>query len=155
MKEEPRFPEIGDYVRHHGRLVSTEIIPPPPQPPPQKNYIFEEIEAECELRLNGEKMIEIQTLSDFYGLETSVKSAMVEMHDYACKKNIGPEHDLEVVVVRVARQYRCRPTGDENFYDKKFFGFKRLDYGARHNVPDTVRTVVWSSRGKLPVVLED
>jgi len=148
MKKEPRLPELGEYVSYHGRLVSIEEITPPPHPPPQKDYIFEEIEAECELRFNGETMTKIQTLTDFYGFETSVKRAMAEMHDYAHKRNIGPENDLGVVVVRVARQCRCRPSpdGDYNFYDKDFFAFKRLGYGAQRDVPDTVRTVVWSSR---------
>ena len=43
----PRLPEIDEFVRHHGRLVAVEEIPPPPQPPPKKDYIFEDIEAEC------------------------------------------------------------------------------------------------------------
>jgi len=144
--DKPRLPKIGEFVRHHGRLIAIETIPPPPQPPPKKDYIFEEIEAECRLRFNGEIIKEIQTLTDFYGLETGIKTAIKEMKKYVIKKKIGPESDLEVVVIKVERQFRARPTNEENFYDKTFFDFDALDYGSQHNVPDPVRTVVWSSK---------
>jgi len=77
LMNHPRLPNIGDFVRHFGRLVGIEKVPPPPppQPPPKKDYIFVEISARCELRFNGETIKELQELSDFYGLETSVSCA--------------------------------------------------------------------------------
>lgn len=141
-----RLPEKGEFVRHIGRLVDIEEIQPPPQPPPKRDYIFESITAVCEIRFNGETIKELQTLNDFYGLETSVKSAIEEMKEFCTKKNIGPESDIEVVVVRVAEQCRFRPSKNENFYDKQFFYFNYLDYGSRRDLPDPVKTVVWSSK---------
>ena len=78
-KNEPRLPIVGEFVRHHGTLIAIEEVPPKPQPPPKIDYIFEEIEARCEMRHKGEVIKEIQTLWDFYGLETSVKSAIEYM----------------------------------------------------------------------------
>lgn len=141
-----RLPNIGEFVRHHGTLLAVEITPPPPPPPPQKDYIFEEITARCELRLNGGVVKEIQTLNDFYGLETSVVSAKEEMKKYAEDNHVGPDSDLEVVVVRVASQFRARPKSTENFYDDQFFDFSVLDRGARWNLPEPVETIVWSSK---------
>jgi hypothetical protein len=138
---EPRLPEVGEYVRHHGTLVAIEEIPPPPQPPPQRDYIFEAITAECQLRLNGEVVKEIQEYNDFYGLNTSVESSIKEMKAFAAKKSIGPDSELEVVVIKVETQFRARPKETENFYDKTFFDFKYS-----RGLPDPKRTVIWSSK---------
>lgn len=143
---EPRLPIEGEFVRHVGRLIKIQEIPPEPQPPPVKDYIFEEIEARCEIRLNGETIKDIQTLNDFYGLGTGIKSAIEEMKEYAEERSIGPESDIEVVVVRVERQFRAKPTSKENFYDKNFFDFKSLEYGSSFDLPDDVETVAWSSK---------
>ena len=146
---QPRLPKIGEFVRHHGKLVAIETIPPPPMPPPKKDYIFENVFARCEIRLNGETIRDLQTLNDFYGLETSVKKAIDGMKKYAQSRNIGPGSDVEVVVVKVVSQIRTRPLDTENIYNRVFFDFRFLDHGCEANLPDPVETVVWSSKDLL------
>lgn len=143
-KNEPRLPIVGEFVRHHGTLIAIEEVPPLPQPPPQTDYIFEEIEARCEMRLSGEVIKEIQTLNDFYGLGTSVEVAIKEMKDYADKRDLDFESDLEVVVVKVVTQFRATPLKEDNFYDKTFFDFRGSIN--RSNLPNPVETIVWSSK---------
>lgn len=146
-KETPRLPEVGEFVRQHGRLIAVEVVPPPPPPPPQKDYIFEEIEARCEIRRNGELFKELHTNNDFYGLETSVKVAIEEMEAMAAQQQIGPESELEIVVVRVTSYFRARPQDKENLYDRKFVDFEPIPRWSRNNVPGETETVVWSSKG--------
>jgi hypothetical protein len=38
--DKPRLPEIGEFVRHYGKLVGIETVQPPPSPQPKKDYIF-------------------------------------------------------------------------------------------------------------------
>ena len=140
----PRLPKVGEYVRNHGRLIAIEIIPPPPQPLPEKDYIFEETEARCEIRFNDEVINIIQLLNDFYGEGTGAESAIKEMKKYAAERGIGPDSDIEVVVVKITKQIRYRPLSRQSFYDKEFYDFKWL--GMCHNLPDPVEVVVWSSK---------
>lgn len=145
---EPRLPVVGEFVRTVGTLVRIEVVTPPP-PPPETDYIFEKIEARCELRLrDGTELKKLQTLNDFYGLETSVETAIEEMEAYAQKHNIGPDSDIEVVVVKVTSQCRAQPIYDQkNFYDKEFMDFNALPLGSKRGVAEPVEEVVWSSRG--------
>lgn len=143
---QPRIPEVGEFVRPHGTLVRIEEIPPKPVPP-QTDYIFEQITARCEMRLtSGEVIKEIQTLNDFYGLETSVTTAIAEMKAYAAENSLGADSDVEVVVVRVVEQYRKRPRSDKNFYDTTFFDFESLTIWTRRSLPEPIETVAWSSK---------
>ena len=145
---QPRIPEEGEFVRGQGTLVGIEIIPPEPVPP-QTDYIFEQIEARCELRLHGEVIQDIQTLNDFYGLETSVETAIAEMKAYAERKQIGSSSDVEVVVFRVATQYRLSKKAGKNFYDETFFDFVPLASGSRRGLPEPDEKVVWSSKHEV------
>ena len=61
MDNNIKLPVIGDFVRNAGRLVAIETTEPVPPP---KDYIFEEIEARCEIRLNGKVIKEIGTYND-------------------------------------------------------------------------------------------
>jgi len=142
-----KLPKKGDFVRHHGTLIRIDIATPPPLPPPVKDFIFEEQEARCELRLNGKQLKELQTLNDFDGLGTAVKSAIEEMKRYTGTNNIGKDSDLEVVVVEVVSQFRAKPLSKENFYDKEYFDFERNHSYNRPELPVPVETVVWSSKG--------
>lgn len=145
-----RIPEVGEYVRGVGTLVKTEEVPPPPQPPPEVDYIFEEITAHCELRLNGKKISEFESLWDAYGKESSVQSAIEAAKEYAKKNGIGAKSDLEVVAVKECDFARKRPNDKENFYDKNFKSFDSKERGARWDVPAKIITVVWSSKGATP-----
>lgn len=149
-KTERRLPEMGEYVRGQGTLVAVEeIVPPPPQV--DRDYIFEEITAEVELRLGSEVLNHICSLWDAYGKDTSVKSAIEEGKRYASERKIGPGSELEVVVVKTVEQVRKRPKmGQENFYNPDFFLFESLQFGSKVDLPDPVRTVVWSSREEKP-----
>ena len=146
-KEKPRLPEIGEFVRHHGTLVAVEATQPEPPPLPRKDYIFEVIEARCEIRHNGKAIQYLQALNDFYGLGTSVKVAIKEMKAHAIQEKIGLESDIEVVVIKVVTQYRNWSKPEENFYDKTFFDFMMTN-GSQRNLPDPVETIVWSSKSK-------
>ncbi len=143
-----KIPAIGEYVRNIGTLVAIETIPPKPVPP-ETDYIFEEIDARCDLQFsNGDGVIKhIQTLNDFYGLESSVRNAIKEMKEYAKSHKITKDSDLEVVVVKVVTQYRKRPVGKEEFWEKIYADFQPLDnYKSRHDLPAPTETVVWSSK---------
>lgn len=140
---ELQLPHSGVFVRGHGTVVEKRTVPPKPQPPPEEIYIFEEIEARCELLHNGKSLKYIQTLNDFYGLETSVKTAINEMKEFANTEGIGPNSDLQVVVVRIVHQFAAKPTDKENFYDRRFPDFYRTECD---DLSEDVETVVWSSR---------
>ena len=138
-----KIPEVGEFLRGVGVLVKIEDGKPVPPP---KDYIFEDITARCEMRLNGEVIKEIETLNDHYGLETSVKTAIEEMKDYAKRRGITDKSDVEIVVVRVAEQTRMRPKNRESYYATGYMDFESLRYGSHRNLPEDVETVVWSSK---------
>lgn len=148
---DPRLPEIGEFVRGVGRLVS--VVEPMPLQPPPKDWIFEDVSARGELRRNGKVLKEFNTYSDFYGLGTSITEAIKEAEEYVAEEGITPESGLEVVVVKIISYARHRPQGgpgNANVYDAKFVNFKSLDNGACWDVPEEVETDVWSSvRGDL------
>ena len=152
MTEKPRLPVVGEFVRSVGRLVGIQTIDPPPQPPPQKDYIFEDVSARCEMRLNGERINLINTLNDFFGVDSGIKSAINEMVEYCEDKKIGPESDIEVVVVKVVCRYRARPCADvlKIFNNKNYRNFNFLKAGACWDLPEDVETIVWSSKDKTP-----
>ncbi len=141
-----KMPAIGEFVRHTGKLVAIETIPPPPQPPPEQDYIFEEITARCELRLGKEVIKHLETLNDFYGLETSVGTAINETQAYAAARKLTPVSELEAVVVRVVHQFRTRPTGREGPYSNGYLEFEPLKWGSQRALPKDVETIAWSSK---------
>lgn len=140
-----RTPKIGEFVRHLGKLVAIEKVSPPP-PKIETDFIFEEVEARCELRLDGEVLKHLGTLSDFYGLETSVETAIKEMNEYASKRNITKDFNIEVVVIRRTYQIRKRPIARYNIYSKKYYDFEPIEHGATYNLPEPIETIVWSSK---------
>jgi hypothetical protein len=141
----PRLPAVGEYVRGVGTLHAVEQPPAPPPPPPV--YIFQQTTATAELRRNGELLKELQTLTDWYGLETSVATCIDEMRSYCARQRITSTSELEVVVVRVVSYYRARPVHQqENILAREFQSFSVLDHGGCWDVPEPEETVVWSSR---------
>lgn len=146
-KEQPRLPVVGEFVRHHGRLVEIQTIPPPPAPPPQVDYIFEFINARTELRLGGEVIQKFSIFNDFYGEGTSVEEGIKKMREYCNLRKIGPASELEGVVVKIVEQFRARPIDMENFYDRTFCDFESLGlYKSRNGLPEPVEEIVWSSK---------
>lgn len=148
-KPTPRLPAIGEYVRGQGVLVAVETIPPPPQPPPATDYIFEEVFAYCALQHQGEAIKNLQSFNEFYGQGTAVSEAIKEMKEYAQRKGLGPDSDLEVVVIEEKIRYRRRPTQgpEQNFYDPAFCKFETLEsWRGRQDLPEPVKRVVWSSK---------
>jgi hypothetical protein len=145
MEKELRLPMIGEFVRHVGKLVKIEdIILPPPQP--ERDYIFEEIEAVCELLYKGETIKSLGTYNDFYGIGTSVQNAIKEMKDYASERQIGKNSELEVRVTQVVSQTRMKPNGKYNVYAKEFSDFEYKSFGSKANLPEPIKTIVWSSK---------
>jgi len=145
--KELRVPNIGEYVKNLGTLVNVETIPPKPQPP-SKDYIFEEINAEVEVRLKDEVLKGLGSFNDFYGIGTSVTAAIKEAEEYALSRNITADSDLEVVVIKVVSRYRAKPVyGTEgHFYAPDIYQFKHLDIGSKRDVGEPVESIVWSSR---------
>ena len=145
----PRIPNVGEFVRTVGRLIDVkEVTPPPPPPPPsEKQYVFEQICARGEVRLNGEVLKNFGTYTDYYGLETSVEKVTEQMRAYAAANGIGPSSELEVVVVRIV-SYDLRRVGKEaGFYDKTYVEFKEIPYSQRMVACcPAVERVWWSSR---------
>ena len=138
-----RLPNVGEFVRGVGKLVSIEV--PPPEPP-KKHYVFEEIHARCELLLGDEVIKDLGELNDHYGLETGVSTAIKDMEKYAKDHNINEDSVLEVRVVRVVSQCRKHPVNRGNFYAKEFPDFESLEYGSLSGLPDPIETVAWSTK---------
>lgn len=145
-KAASRLPVIGEYVRHHGTLIAIEEVPKPPQPPPEREYIFSEISAHWEVRLNSNKLKDGNSLNDFYGKGTSVEGATEEAKSWAERNSITPESDLEVVVIKTVSNFRALLASKENFYDPSFVDFEPLRNGSRRGVMPDVVTVEWSSK---------
>lgn len=139
----PRLPVPGEFVRHHGTLVSTDQKPPVIPP---LEYIFEEISARIEMRLGDSVLKNLGEYNDFYGLDTSVKAAIEDAKKYAKKYKITPTSDLQMFVVRIVSCYRATAINGFNFYDETFRDFRRLDHGSEHKVPEAIESEAWSSK---------
>lgn len=147
MEDKLKLPEIGEFVRNIGKLVKIEdIILPPPQP--ERDYIFEDIEAICEIFYKGELIKRLCTYNDFYGFGTSVETAIKEMKAYAFERQITKSSELEVRVTQVVSQTRMKPNGRENFYMKGQGDFEYKPFGSKLNLPEPVATMVWSSKNE-------
>jgi hypothetical protein len=144
-----KIPQVGEYIRNVGKLIKVEDELPAP-PPPTKDYIFEDIEAKCELYLksNGELLDKLGTINDFYGRETSVTTAIEEMKEYAKKRNITKDSELEVRVTKVVSLTRMKPINQEAFYAKGYRDFQSREWGSKYQLPDPVETIVWSSKNE-------
>jgi len=139
-------PNVGDFVPRVGKLIATEDVTPPP-PSRVIDYIFESVSARCELRLRGEVIKPLESYCNWTEKEEGVAMAIDEMKHYAAQRAIGPGSEVEVVVVRVAEQYRMRRRERQPWQsDRTFEAFGALDYGCKRGLPDPTETVVWSSR---------
>ena len=145
MEKTLKIPEVGEYVRNVGRLVAIEIIQPPP-PPSYKDFIFEDIETHCELRLNGEIIQHLSSLNDFYGLGEGIKQGIREMKRYCSRRNITDKSELEVVVIKFTSQRRMKPTNKENYSAEGYTDFECKTYGWKYNLPEDTTEIVWSSK---------
>jgi hypothetical protein len=145
MENEFKIPQVGEYVRNVGKLIKIEDVTPMP-PPIEKDYIFEYIEARCELIFRDEVIQELGTYNDFYGLGTSVETAIKEMKEYAEKKQIVKDSELEVRVTKVVSQMRMKPSNQDNFYAPEYCDFEYKKVGGDSNLPEPVETIVWSSK---------
>ncbi len=146
MNNQLRLPNIGEFVRNVGTLIKVDEIQPPP-PQIVKEYIFEEISARVEIRFNGEQIKYLETLNDFYGLGTSIESAIEDAKGYATSYKINADNDLEIVVIKIVSQYRAKQNGRESIYQKEFYNFSSLDtYDRQRDLPEPIETVVWSTK---------
>lgn len=146
---ELKMPQIGDYIRNVGKLIRIETIPPEPQEP-IVDYIFEEISAKIELRASWGKIDDITCLNDFYGLESSIQTAIKEAKEYCSERHITKDSELEVVVIKEVEQFRKRPTGKLEFWNKEYMDFEHLDgYKSTHDLPEKTETIIWSSKKDL------
>ena len=115
-------PAIGEHVHRVGTLVAIEEIPPEPKPP-QVDYIFEEIHAKCKLMRKGKFIDELGSYNDFYGYETSIKTAIEEMREYCLslcsfklRVQIRLKNKRDVIVGKITDVYeeRFQLLGDDN-----------------------------------------
>jgi hypothetical protein len=143
--QKARIPKVGEYVRSVGTLILIEQPPTPPVVIPPPYYVFEEITARIELRRKGKIIKELYELNDFYGLESSVTTAIKEAQEYAKDNDITPDSEMEVVVVRIAERKRRLIKDDKNFYDGTFRGFDYLRNGDS-SYSEAIETDVWISR---------
>lgn len=140
MKQEPREPNPGEFVRGVGHLLRVEDVTPPP-PPKAEDFIFEQVTARIEIRTPKGKVIKSgPVLTEFYGQGTATESAIEE-----AKRYIDEYAPNVIAVVEVREQYRFRPTTDRNFYDRQFCGFSMTETGSRHGLPDPAEKEVWRS----------
>lgn len=145
MKPSLKIPEIGTYVHGTGILRAVEVIPPKPVPPTH-DYIFEEITAYIELRLNGKMVSKSGTYWDAHHLFSSVDSAKQESKQWLKYYGITPASEMEVVVVKVTSLRRKNLTDERNHYEKEYAEFRSRAAGGRWNLPDDKKEVVWSSK---------
>jgi hypothetical protein len=143
--KKPRLPEIGEWVKMQGTLVRIDIVPPPSQPPPETVYIFEREDARIDLLLKGKVLKQLVEYNEFYGQGTAVKSCIEEAKEFCRVNNIGPDSDIEVVVMRETdligrkvdegKQPTCYAPGIVPFKNETFYA-----HGSRRE------EVVWTSR---------
>lgn len=152
-KPTPRLPEVGEFVRGVGTLAEVVTIPPPTQPPPTTVYVFEALNAQCRVLLNGKVFKTGSTYNDFYGLGSCVKEAIKDAKAFVRCEKIKKTGPIEVVVVKItsraARLRNVRPDYCVNFYDKTFVAFENSSDG--HDLPsdyEDTEEVVWSSRNE-------
>ncbi len=146
-----RYPEVGQFIKHIGKLIKVEIINPPP-PPSYEEFIFEEITAKIEVNRFGKIIDKVASFTDWYGLEDSVESAIEEAKEYCKNNRITKDSELEVTVTRIATQIRKRPVGKAEFWsregyddNKGWMDFKSTD-NPKQNLPEPTETLVWSSK---------
>ena len=142
-KKKPRLPEVGEYVRGTGRLVSVEDVTPSP-PAKVEDWIFESVEAQVVVQSLTEKVIDEKgTYNEFYGEGTAVTTAIEEARKLAEHFGDG----VVLVVVKRTSRHRARPTREENFYAREFMDFKHLDHGCCRGIPEPTEEIVWRSIG--------
>ncbi len=136
-----RVPEIGEYVRNCGTLVEVQDVTPKEI---VLDYIFEDVSARVEGRINGKVVKEYSTFNEFFGQGTSVDNAIQEAKTQQAW--LG-ESNMEFVVVKITSRGRKRPSRAvrENWYDKGFREMETLAFGCRAGMPDDNEEVVWSS----------
>lgn len=138
-------PKVGEFVQRVGKLVLIEDVTPPQRP--VLDYIFESITARSELRLRGKTIDVRHSYCNWSESEEGVAAAIDEMKQYALDNQIGPDSDLELVVVRVAEQCRMRPNPRQKWEVERCYGaFRALALGCKCGLPEPVETVAWSSR---------
>lgn len=142
----PREPKVGEYVRGVGTLIAVQEVPPPPPPKPETDYIFEEIGATTEIRLNGNMLTSGASYTDFYGKGTSVETAIEEARDYADRNGITADSDIEVVAIKKVEQARKRSTNKKCFYAKEFLNYEHISRGYDHDLPEKSEEIIWSSK---------
>ena len=130
-KQEPRFPDIGEWVRSQGRLVEIQDVTPPVVT--VTDYIFEIIEASVVCRLNGKLVKGFSTFNEFYGEGSAVEAAIAEAKIQAVWH--GPSN-MEFVVIKKTMRRRKRPVGRKNFYDETFIGMEAIDRGSHWDLPE-------------------
>jgi hypothetical protein len=140
---EPRAVKTGEFVLRVGRLVSIEDVTPPVTQ--VLDYIFETVSAKAELRLRGKTIDTLPSYCNWTESEEGVAETIKGAKEYVAENQIGPGSDIEVVVLRVAEQYRMRPLPNPQGYTLHE-PFRTLDYGSRWRLPQPVETIVWSSR---------
>jgi hypothetical protein len=145
--KELKIPQDGEFIRNIGTLVKVETIQPP-IPKPYNEYIFEEILARIELRFGKEVLKEFDTFCDFYGLNKSVEESIRSANQYAKDRKLNKNSELEIVVVKIVRQFRASPRPEEpNYCAKEYMNFKPCEnYRYRRDVLEPIETVVWSSK---------
>jgi len=147
-QNEIRDPTPGDYVRMTGTCVRVETIQPP-APPPETWFVFEDVSARWELRLNGKPVKRGDTFNDFYGgAEGAVPTATEEAKKYAAANEISGPGPLSVVVVRIVERKRGKRDNRDyckNGYAPEFPSFRDFEWLCRNE-----QTVVWSSADPAP-----
>jgi len=146
--EEPRIPEVGDYVKGHGKLISLHDVTPPVQK--ITAYLFESHDATVVLRVNGIDVKHFVTLHSLWGIESCLENAVEEAESYA-KKYYG--EGIEIVVLHnISHVLGEIDRFKQNYHDRRFHGFTASDhsYEIRDQIPEDRTEEYWSStRGFL------
>lgn len=143
-----RIPEIGEYVRGIGTLIRKDNVEPKPTPPPEHEWVFEEVTAEVELLVCDVKVTSYCVFCDGGELNSSIDTAKHEAKKVAVNLKVKADGETEIRVVRIVEHCRKQPSDlMPNYYQKDVLNFDPLKWGCKRDMPDPVRTVVWSTRG--------
>lgn len=141
MSDELKMPEVGDYVRCSGELVSieTEVMRKP-----RKLLIFHDTTAYYVVKVGEHVLQQGSEYNNFYGRGTCVSEAMKDAKDVLDKyADVDGSYALVYECDDYAIMYDAGGK-EKNFYAPEFQ--KLADFLGGHKLPEAEERLVWDSR---------
>lgn len=140
MMSDFKTPEVGQYLRHAGRVLEINDVTPPP-PKKDIEYIVEDTSAKLDLMINGNPIKCYGVFNNHYGEGTCVDEAIKEAKDIL--RSLG-NTDAEMVVTKITdiRKMKIFDYVNDDLYNR---GFLKLMPKDSFMVSST-EELVWSSK---------